>query len=49
LLNNYNKSVGGSVMAGLSVGGSAVPEPGTVVLLSTGLLGLLANAWRKRR
>jgi autotransporter-associated beta strand protein len=49
LLNNYNKSVGGSVMAGLSVGGSAVPEPGTVVLLSTGLLGLLAYAWRKQK
>jgi autotransporter-associated beta strand protein len=27
----------------------AAPEPGTVVLLATGLLGLLAYAWRKRR
>lgn len=26
-----------------------VPEPGTLILLSTGLLGLLAYAWRKRR
>lgn len=26
-----------------------VPEPGTSVLLSTGILGLLAYAWRKRR
>jgi fibronectin-binding autotransporter adhesin len=49
LLNNYNKSVGGSVAAGLSMGGSAVPEPGTIPLLSTGLLGLLAYAWRKWR
>jgi hypothetical protein len=28
---------------------TAVPEPGTIVLLATGLLGLLAYAWRKRR
>ncbi len=26
-----------------------VPEPGTLVLLASGLLGLLAYAWRKRR
>jgi hypothetical protein len=26
-----------------------VPEPGTLVLLATGLVGLLAHAWRKRR
>lgn len=26
-----------------------VPEPGTLMLLSTGLIGLLAYAWRKRR
>lgn len=26
-----------------------VPEPGTLALLSTGLIGLLAYAWRKRR
>ena len=26
-----------------------VPEPGTIVLLGTGLLGLLAYAWRRRR
>lgn len=26
-----------------------IPEPGTLVLLSTGLLGLLAYAWRRRR
>ena len=28
---------------------STIPEPGTLVLLVVGLLGLLAYAWRKRR
>lgn len=28
---------------------SEVPEPGTLALLATGLIGLLAYAWRKRR
>jgi hypothetical protein len=28
---------------------AATPEPGTIVLLGTGLFGLLAYAWRKRR
>jgi hypothetical protein len=31
------------------VSAGAVPEPGTVVLSLTGLVGLLAYAWRKRR
>jgi hypothetical protein len=41
-------SIGGT---GLSIGGtglSIVPEPGTLILLGTGLLGLLCYAWRKR-
>lgn len=29
--------------------GSAVPEPGTLTVLITGLFGLLAYAWRKRK
>lgn len=29
--------------------GSAIPEPGTLALLASGMLGLLAYAWRKRR
>jgi hypothetical protein len=28
---------------------AATPEPGTVVLLTSGLIGLLAYAWRKRK
>jgi hypothetical protein len=40
--------------AGLSIDGmglsvSIVPEPGTLALLVTGLLGLLCHAWRRRR
>jgi hypothetical protein len=26
-----------------------VPEPGTIVLLAAGLLGLVCYAWRRRR
>ncbi|MCD4728661.1 MAG: PEP-CTERM sorting domain-containing protein [Pirellulales bacterium] len=26
-----------------------IPEPGTLVLLATGLIGLLCYAWRKRK
>ena len=43
VLANYNQSVGSSA-GGLA----AVPEPGMLVLLAAGLVGLLAYAWRKR-
>ncbi len=33
----------------IDVFGAAVPEPSTLVLLATGLLGLLCYAWRKRK
>ena len=36
-------------MDNISFSQTVVPEPSTVVLLGTGLLGLLAYAWRKRR
>jgi hypothetical protein len=34
---------------GLDSAGFAIPEPSVIVLLSTGAMGLLAYAWRKRR
>ena len=37
---------GGYITGGGSL--SIIPEPGTLALLATGLLGLLAYAWRKR-
>jgi hypothetical protein len=44
VLSNYNSqtSTSGNVTA-------TVPEPATLLLLVTGLLGLLAYGWRKRR
>ena len=41
VLSNY-----GSSFAGVT---AAVPEPSTLLLAATGLLGLLAYAWRKNR
>jgi hypothetical protein len=40
------ESVGGTWIGGVSY---QTPEPGTVVLLATGVIGLLAYAWRKRK
>lgn len=40
--------VGSAILAGFG-GVSPVPEPGTIALLASGLFGLLAYAWRKRK
>jgi hypothetical protein len=43
VLTNYGNTAGASA-AGLA----AVPEPGTLILLAAGLLGILAHVWRKQ-
>lgn len=48
-LNWYTDSTRLSELRLASLEFSTVPEPGTLVLLGAGLLGLLAYAWRKRR
>lgn len=42
-------SMVGFQLTGGTGGGSTIPEPSTVALLATGLLGLLAYAWKKRK
>jgi hypothetical protein len=44
-----NASAGDAMTAKLDNFGTVVPEPSTLALVATGLLGLLAYAWRKRR
>jgi hypothetical protein len=40
----------GEAVAALEAAGvNVVPEPGTLGLLTAGLVGLLARAWRRRR
>jgi hypothetical protein len=39
----------GGAWAGVDSFGITTPEPSTIILLTTGLFGLLAYAWRKRK
>jgi hypothetical protein len=34
---------------GVAASATSVPEPGTLLLLTVGLIGLAAFAWRKRK
>ena len=45
VLTNFGRSVGASAGGGRA----AVPEPGMMMLAATGMVGLLAYAWRKRK
>jgi hypothetical protein len=42
-------SLGLSELSTDGTGLSIVPEPGTLILLGTGVLGLLCYAWRQRK
>jgi hypothetical protein len=49
-LNTWERNqIGHYLDVKYGIGTSYTPEPGALVLLSTGLIGLLAYAWRKRR
>jgi hypothetical protein len=42
-------AAGNGTVTGVDVTVTAVPEPGTLVLLASGLIGLVAYGWRKRK
>ena len=46
---NFNGVEVGAGNDGSIISVDSIPEPSTITLLATGLIGLLAYAWRKRR
>jgi hypothetical protein len=42
-------AAGNGTVTGVDMTVTAVPEPGTLVLLASGLIGLVAYGWRKRK
>ena len=48
-VGGYALPLGGGAMASIPTQVVVVPEPSTIALLCSGLFGLLAYAWRKRK